>query len=166
MSIKLPLILLLLIYQLFFSISALTASSDDPTTEEQAVFNLNQGILPNEASGNFNKEEEGLFKIFLKKLSSWGQGIRRLFRQEPNYPGTLLMQSGGLHQSQLPPELVPKEEELLDKLKGFLGGSTGFYGVNLPDFSKELDEKEPYVTSYGEFYEQANFPEGVKPITK
>lgn len=73
-------------------------------------------------------------------------------------------QSKILHQAYLPKEVKPEEDNGTDPLKtlrGFLEGSTGFYGANLP---KEV-QSENIKGSEGAF-EKAYFPEGINPITR
>lgn len=72
-------------------------------------------------------------------------------------------QSKILHQAYLPEEVKPEEDNGTDPLKtlrGFLEGSTGFYGATLP---KEV-QSENIKGSEGAF-EKAYFPEGINPIT-
>lgn len=145
------------------------------TSEEQAIYDLNNGSLPKEAVITTTDKQEGFITqasnfvigpiLYIVNGVSGIAGLGSLFQKPPSKPVQLISQSGSIHKSDLPAELTPPENAgIVDKVKGFLGNSTGFYPVDLPDFLKSTG-LGPEITKRERAYEQANFPEGVHPIT-
>lgn len=130
-----------------------TLSPSAPHREEQAVYNLNQGLLPAEAIKK-ESEDQNFFQRIIYELN---QLFSRLFNQ-PKF----FAQSESIHQANLPKELKPEEEASPGgQIKSFLGGSTGFYGVSLPKF----EGTEETIKASEDLYQKAHFPEGINPIT-
>lgn len=133
-----------------------------PTTtqigpEEQAVYSLNQGTLPKEVIPEGPAEQS----LFDKLISIPGK-LFGFFQAPLNRP-KVFAQAETLQQANIPEALKPTEESpLMDRLKGFLGGSTGFYSLTLPSFSKT---PESPIQVSEKLYEKANFPDGINPIT-
>lgn len=138
--------------------------------DEQAMNNLNQGLLPKEAIRTTPSTSQSLWDSIIGSFKS-------MFK----FPLEFLAKSESVHQAYLPEEIRPeyKEKETqikqkpgevqiqgittsgpLETLTSLLGGSTGFYGVTLPKEVQGLDIQG----SEGAF-EKAYFPEGIRPIT-
>lgn len=165
---------LFLVFQLYpnpytlHPIHAASTTSPSQTREEQAVSNFNQGTLPSEVSTAKPKEEEtNLFSQALATIKNPFAFFTQIFRNDPKQKETFLVESENVHQSTFPEEVKPKPQQpgtsswLEGLFKGFLGGSTGLYGADLPEFKEPLGK----VSEYEEGYEKANFPEGINPIT-
>ncbi len=146
----------LISFYLFTSVPVLAQAQDitiSPTTtpsqstnEEPALGNLSKSLLPKEVLVE-TKDDQSFFeklKGFFKKI--WSNPLRVFTR------------SKAVHQATVPSELAPEGSS--DPISGFLGGSQGFYGVNLPKEvgGDNLEESE-------QSFEKANFPEEIKPIT-
>ncbi|QQG43760.1 MAG: hypothetical protein HYW45_01925 [Candidatus Daviesbacteria bacterium] len=134
-------------------IQAITINS-----EEQAVYNLNQNLLAPEAVKDKLPNQDlvsqilsGIGNFFSELVSKAGQtlNIEKFF-----------VQSETIQQTQTPPD-VKLQGTPIEQLKSFLRGPTGVYGTDLPTLPGV--EK---VKDYEETYQQANFPEGVKPVTE
>lgn len=116
--------------------------------EEQAVYNLNKGLLPKDIIKE-QPEDQSLWDMITRSLS-------KLF----SLPLKFFAQSETIHQATTPLELKPTESSPAGQIQGFLGGSAGFYGVVLPTEVQSNSIKESE-----ENFEKANFPEGIKPVT-
>lgn len=145
------------------------------TSEEQAIYDLNNSSLPKDAVVTTTDEQEGLLTkasnfvlgpiLYVVNGASSVVGLGQLFKSPPKKPVQLITQSGSIHRSDLPAELAPPENAgIVDKVKGYLGNTAGFYPVDLPEFLKG-NTSEHAITDREKAYEQANFPEGVHPIT-
>ncbi len=125
--------------------------------EEQAIYTRNQVVMPKEA---IKKEGDD----FLKKLL--GIFLRGIFFITPGNTRKMVAQSESTQQSIVPEELKPQSEDknpltwAKNQLTGFLGGSSGFYGVDMPGDVQSSDIKQSE-----KMFEQANFPEGINPVT-
>lgn len=149
---------------------------------EQAMEHLNQGLLPTEA---ILTEPSTTSESFLTSII---QTFQKLFHS----PLKFFAHSESIHQAYLPKELKPEYQEAknqsqnkqiqgiaitspLEALKGLLGGSTGFYGVDLP---KEVQEEDiqpediqpeeniiQLIQPSEKAFEKAYFPEGINPVT-
>ena len=116
-----------------------------PPPEEQAGYNLRQGILP-----NFPKQSDCQLNILQ-------QIIRVIFGVEFSCPKQFYEDARTLHQSELPREFTPTGNDQ-NKLDGFLEGKAGIYGASLPFSTDKVKETE-------QFYEKSHFPAGIRPIT-
>ncbi|MDO8570208.1 MAG: hypothetical protein Q7R97_01325 [Candidatus Daviesbacteria bacterium] len=133
-----------------------TSKVATPSSEEKAVYTLNQGLLPRQLA----EEQEPQLNIFQNIF----KGIQNLFGglflfNIVNKP-KMYTQSADLDKSTVPPELLPKTDNYNQNMTDYLGGSAGVYGVNLP--APIQDSKIPKSE---ESYEKANFPEGINPVT-
>lgn len=141
------------------------ATLKNPTSEEQAVSNLNQGLLPQTIIPDPLPSTDSGF------LSDAASFLTQLLN-----PFKFLAQSTTIHTAYLPNEIIDKKtdevaqadsnvlgikEGFSNLINKFLGGQTGYYGTGLPDFVKDKDLQESE-----KLYEKANFPEGINPITK
>lgn len=130
------------------------------TPEEQAIYNLNQGLLPKEVIKEKPSEDQNILQKILSALSNLVSPL--LFIFQPQNPPKVYSQSESIQQAEVPIELKPQDENPVDRLKEFLGGSLGFYGVSLPDISGINKEG---IQESERLYEKANFPEGIRPVT-
>lgn len=132
------------------------------TTEEQAVYNLNQGLLPQEAIG----QEQGagnIFEEFARRIANFLVS-HLLFLRQPADPDKVFVESKSIQQAEIPPELKPRRDESpIEQLRKFLGGSFGVYPVSLPDIPGVNKES---IQESEKLYENSYFPENVKPITR
>lgn len=134
-------------------------NSNLPSKEEAAVYKVVQGTIPAEA---VKPEPE---KTIVDQLLSFFQPIVSLFASPTSLRRETLprfnAQSDTISQSSVPIEVRPKEsEDVVSKLKGWLGGESGVYGKTLPPIEGVEDD----ISSYEELYQQASFPEGIYPI--
>lgn len=148
------------------TISAATPTSPPKqSTSEKAVDLFNNSLLVKEIVPN--PPNDSIFDV-LKRF------VTNLLNPKKFYE-----QSELLHNSYLPKEIKSSDdnpnteskkvlgikEDIENRFKGFLGGSTGFYGVSLPDFSNEVKEAQS-IGEYEKLYEQAHFPPRINPVTK
>ena len=148
---------------------AASASSPSQTREEQSISNFKQGLLPEELRSEKRLQEQSALDQVFNALKNIPGFFLKIFKEEPLKKGTFLAESEDMHQSSFPPEIKPKSEDnhlfdfnwLGDQFKGLLGSFAGLYGADLPKFDKSLEK----VSDYEKGYEQANFPEGINPIT-
>ena len=126
-------------------------------SEEQAIYNLNNSIFPDEVKA---KQEPTDILTGIKNF--FGNLFNGIFKIQPSNPEKTYTQSGNLQQATIPDEYREiKPNDLISNIKQFLGGSTGFYGQELPP---ELQNGN--VWQFEKNYEQVNFPEGINPITQ
>lgn len=142
------------------------ASSPVPTMgpEEKAVYNMNQGLLPEglvQVQGP-PVTETNIFQQFLRNISSLFSG---LFFGVINNKPKMYSQSDNLDGSSIPGELLPAGTVLNDNMKDYLGGDTGVYGVNLPTEMQQINPTGAPIGQAEKAFEKANFPEGINPIT-
>lgn len=149
-----------LLYPLPFTLYPVYADEPKISSEEQSVYNLNSALLPNELAQVEKPPEQNILQRLLTSLANI---FSSLFKVGPADRTKLYSQSENIHQANLPQELGPKNDSLVEKVKGFLGTSTGFYGVDLPE-TADKPAGNP-VEQYEKLYEQANFPDEVRPIT-
>lgn len=127
-----------------------------PSSEERAVYNMNQGLLPEQLA----KEQEPELNI----LQNLFKGIQNLFSGlflfNINNKPKMYTQSANLDKSTVPQELLPKTDNFNQNMTDYLSGSTGTYGINLPQ-----DIQSSKISDSEKTYEKANFPEGINPIT-
>lgn len=143
---------------MYITPNAVHAQQNLPTKEEQAVENINNGVLPSQIIKE-EAENKNLLQLIQERLSNL---IGVLFNQ-PTDKDKFYRNSQNLQTVGLPKELQTQtQDNPLENFKQFLGGTTGLYGVNLPQFSEPLKEVKDYETSY----ECANFPcqDGIHPI--
>lgn len=162
MKLLVALAIFVLLHTFPFTLYPVYADEPAVSSEEQAVYNLNSGLLPDELAKIERPSEPSLIEKLLGVLRSL---IAGLFKQGPQKPDKLYSQSETIHQVELPEELKPKsqgDQGPVEKLKRSLGTRTGIYGVELPDFVESLGDR---VEPYEEAYEKANFPDEVRPIT-
>lgn len=139
------------------SIPTISPSLSKSTSHEQAVYNLNQGLNPSELASVTRPKDENIFTSLGNLLAS---AINSLLGFSIFNVPKYYAQSETIHGSYLPEEVATSSSSSANQLKGFLGGSTGFYGATLPDLgASDIKQSE-------ELYQQAYFPEEVKPITK
>lgn len=121
-------------------------------SEEQAVYNLNTGTLPKQVIQN---PDSGL----LERIFSV---ITQAFQTAVSNPAKLFAQSESIQQSTVSESLIsPDDVPVIDRIKGFLGGPVGFYGVSLP---KEV-QSDTTIWPSEESYEKATFYQDIKVIT-
>lgn len=153
-------VLLVLLHLFLFPLSPIYADELAVSSEEQAVYDLNKGLLPDERAQVEKPAEQSILQTLLNSLANI---FNSLFKVGPADKTKLYSQSENIHQATLPEELKPKTPSLVDRVKGFLGTSTGFYGADLPE-TVDKPAGNP-IEQYEKFYEQANFPDEVRPIT-
>src|SRR3990170_374992 len=124
-----------------------TPSATRLNSEEGAVYNLNQGLLPKEVIVDHPQNQD---QNFLNQIL---QGFLNFFTRIID-PTKFFAQSETIHQASIP--LSPQESTPGGQIKEFLGGSTGIYGVTLP---KEVQSND--IQNSEQSYEKANFPEGI-----
>lgn len=155
----------LLVSSLFFLILTapiLAATSNQPLIpDEQAVYNLNQNLLAPEAVKDTPVEQNLIGEITSSIGSFISQSLTKLSSISFNGP-KFFAQSQSINQAQIPTEVQPQSPNILEKLKGFLGGRTGVYSVSLPD---TVGKSSDNVGEREKQFQQANFPPGVSPIT-
>lgn len=118
--------------------------------EEAAIYNLNRGLIPKEIIQQSSKKEIGFFSGLLEFLNKF-ISLPRFFGESEN-----------LQQTALPLEFKePDNTKEEDKIKGFLGGSTGFYGSTLPKFESVQDND---IRKSEQLYQQSNFPKEIEPL--
>ena len=128
--------------------------------EEKAVYNLDARLLPGEVIKDVPTENESWLDKILNALRNLINPL--LFKCQPQDKGKVYTQSETIQQSEVPPELKPADQNPLVRFKQFLGDKSGFYPISLPEipgFNKDSIQKSE------EFYENAHFPEGIRPIT-
>jgi len=145
-----------------------TLTSVNP--EVEAIDNLSRGLIPEEV---IDKEVD---KDVFQQVQGWGQNLltvfNNLFSVQPKEANKTYGQAKSLHQSIVPEELKPEPEgvdvitRIGSMVSGFLGGSTGFYGVTLPKFSDQSSSQVKInIQDTEKDYEKSYFPEGVCPVT-
>lgn len=154
-----PLILLVTCYLLLaIPIHAQTNNTDTRTTEEWAVQDQIYGLPQPATQSSSPQTDQNLITKLVGLIQNWVSGLQ-LFIQTPIHKEELFGNSGSAQGAYLPPELKPNPNSSpTDQLKQDLGGSSGVYGANLPQFGDGIGESEKN-------YEQANFPPGIHPIT-
>lgn len=135
-----------------------TIAPSKTSSDEQAVYNLNKGLNPGEIAGVSKPASENIFNSLLNIAA---KTINSLLGFQVFDVPRYYVQSEAIHGAYLPEEVATSSSNPTNQLKGFLGGSTGFYGATLPDLGQinNIQESE-------ELYQQSYFPEEVKPITK
>ncbi|MBI4040138.1 hypothetical protein HY389_02180 [Candidatus Daviesbacteria bacterium] len=128
------------------------------SNEEMAVYHLGQGLLPTEVD-KAQKDKNLLDQIISLLTNNF---LTQIFFHPPQDKGKFYTQSEKINQASVPNEVKPQDNNFLNNLQGFLGKNTGVYGLNFPDFSQPIE----VVKGFEKQYEQANFPDGVNPITK
>lgn len=137
-----------------FIIIIFPSASYAQSSEESSVNKFNHGLFPAQVAEE--KRDEGVFEE-LKQL------LGQLFFNTISKIGTFYPQTENLSQSEVPPEVKPKStDSLFENLWGFLGKSFGFYAVNLPS---SIATPSTNVRDAEKFYEDANFPENINPVT-
>lgn len=135
-----------------------------PSTEEQAVYNLNNASLPTDSIAQPQTTDQNLFSKFASLFDKF-KALLSILAFKPNNPPALHSGSQVLEQTSLPGELTPTSSgDPINDLKTDLGSGTSKYGINLPDSLTPSSTDKP-VQSYENFYQQSNFPDGVTPIT-
>lgn len=161
---------ILITYNISFTTSAYAAPATSPsqTREEHAISNFKQGNLPAEIQETLKEEDKGFLSNIFNTWNKLTGALINVFNKKPDQPEIMLGRSENLHQSNFPEELKPKQDKgvnpldwLGNQFQGLLGGSTGFYGADLPKFEEPLEK----VSDYEKSYEKSNFPEGINPIT-
>ncbi len=133
--------------------------------EENAVYKVCSATTPKELCKEV-KRDDGIFSQIVNALS----GLV-LFFTKPQNEAKLYSQSESVHNGRLPivsnndgqddsEDVKGVTEDIVNNFKGFLGGSSGFYGAYLPKFDSDNDIKESELE-----YEKAAFPEGIHPVT-
>lgn len=126
-------------------------------SEEQAIYNLNNGIFPDEVKAK--QEPTDILTVIRNFIGNLFNGI---FKIQPSNTEKTFSQSDNLQQATIPDKYREiKKNDLPSTLKQFLGGSTGFYGEELPTELQTTD-----VGQSEKNYEQVNFPQGINPITQ
>lgn len=128
--------------------SSTPSGSQTAKRSEQALDSLNLGLLPKEAIKD-KPEDQSLWNQIASALAQLFSNPLKAFARAEN-----------LQQSSIPLEIETKAGSPPNQLDEFLGGSKGFFGVSLPE-----DVQNTSWTEAEKSYEQANFPEGVRPIT-
>ncbi len=149
----------------FLLLTSVYAQTPCPNPEECAIYNLNQNRLPEGAipTPPPSTDTSNPIANFLSKITSLvSSKLGELFYHQPGDKSKTFLESGSVQQSELPPELKPNPSVSAEaQLKGNLGGSSGYYGAELPQV--EPDQNGVGVSE--KFYEQANFPVGIHPVT-
>lgn len=136
--------------------------SQAPAKEEGAVYNLNQGLIPESVLQQPAADQKNILQLAGDLLTRL---VGLFIGGSISNPEKLHYQSETLHQSQTPEEVKPKSSDPAEQVRGFLGGSVGFYGVNFPEFTDKDKIFKSDVGSYEKAFEQASFPEGIRPVT-
>lgn len=132
---------------------------------EQAVSGLNRGLMDPKVFAS--PQSNSFFDV----LKSWlgllnpanffaqSQNLQTSFLPEEANTSVQLSQNNDT-QGQNVLGITDAITNPIQAINNILGGSKGFFGVNLPS-----DIQGQAATSSAKSYEQANFPEGVQPIT-
>lgn len=162
---KFPILFLLLVTYFLFLVTPIQAQSQ----EEQAVYNLNQGLVPpNALTETPPIENKNIFQQVLVLIGQKKDELIRLFLGS-NISNTqkLFSQSEVINNSGVPEGVQPKDTDAVsDQQKKYLGTPTGTYGVTLPSFQDQPDDKRDIKTDE-KSYECGIVPcdQGVHPIT-
>lgn len=132
------------------------------TPEEQAVYNIDSGQLPILVDQTPPDTSSNIFSGIAGAIGSLFSSIGALFN--PTHPDQLVNQSSKSTQVIVPDQIKQEIDQKNpdDRTKAYFGKSTGVYGAQLPDIQDQKDT----VGDYEQTYEQANFPDGVHPITR
>lgn len=128
-------------------------------SEEKAVNVLKTGLLPKIITDE--PEEQSLLEKIQNFLNP-GNLLGFLINPSLIFPERFYSQSDSLSTATIAKQVIEEDNDFLDNLKGFLGGSTGVYGVNLP----KIEGVEDTIKGSEVMYEKSYFPEGIKPITE
>lgn len=139
-----------------------------PPPEEDAVYDLNQGLKPPGTNPEV-PEDTDIFRTIFQRIEVIFSTL--FWWTEFHDKQKLSAQSEAIQQSEVPPELKPDGSNPEVNIKVHLGGSAGTYGNSLPDFDPTqgdcgVENPQEEIIKFSEcMYEQANFPPGVHPIT-
>jgi len=161
--------LLLTAHSLFPTIYAVEPSPTISNPEQQAVFNMSWGVLPQELAQKQQPPEQNIFQQFFNSAGYLISGLfNSLFYGKITDPPKIYVQSDNLDQSTVPQELLPTGEDVIGNIQKYLGGNVGIYGVDLPsEIQRQVNPTAGAPIGQAEkAYEQANFPEGINPITE
>lgn len=133
------------------------------TPDEQAVRLLNNSLLIDQVAGNIKEEDKNIFTPIKDKVTGLIKSLSNLLGFNPASPETLLPRASLQQQSKIPPQLEPKKDlNPIEKIKNLLGGNASVYGATLPSFEQTNKKADDWEKSY----QQANFPDGINPITR
>lgn len=137
--------------------------------EEQAVYNLNQGLVPpNALTDKPPVENKNILDELITRIKSGFQALSVLFiGQQLQDPQKTFSQSEVINNSGVPEGVQPKDgDPVPDQQTKFLGKPTGTYGVSLPSF-KDLSDEQRDIKTDEKSYECGIVPcdQGVHPIT-
>jgi hypothetical protein len=141
--------------------------------EENAIYNECAATTPKELcpeSATNQQNKNPLFEALNSLKSNLG-GLIGLISPNINNPTKYYQQSKSTNQARIPGDLSKNpqptkdvlgvQEDVVNNLKGFLGGSSGFFGATLP----KLDSLGNEIKDYECLYQKASYPKGVAPVT-
>jgi hypothetical protein len=142
--------------------------------EENAIYNECAATTPKELCPEKvdtpQIEQNPLLQILNTLKTNLG-GLIGLVSPNIDNPTKYYVQSQTTHQARIPTNLPESSqsgdnvlgvaEDAANNLKGFLGGSDGFFGATLPKLGSLGNE----VKDYECLYQKASYPKGVAPVT-
>lgn len=131
------------------------ATTNLPTSDEVAVENLNQGLLPPDINQDIKPQEKNIFQQIIAFLTN-------LLGFKPTFPEIFHPRSDIQQNIHIPPEFKPQSDEENTLLPKFLGEEVGIYSVTVPS---QINQQSINTRGFENTFEQANFPPGIHPIT-
>ncbi len=170
---KFLILVVLIFFGLIFNqpvLGAVTVPTDQTATtpkvntpEEQAVYNIDNGQFPESIDQGAlpPQTQQNIFSGIGNLIGGFFSSIGALF--SPNHPDQLVVQSSKSSQVIVPDQIKQQVDQKPadERTKSYFGNSTGVYGAQMPDIQNQQNN----VGAYEQTYEQANFPDGIHPIT-
>lgn len=143
------------------AVSAVTAVPD-----ENALYNLNQNLLPDQVVKDIKPQTEGVLDKAGHLLGSVADLFKKFLGFTPSRPSLFIPRAQSQQQSLVPDQVRSEVSEPVERASESLGQKTGVYSLSCPE--KIKDEIEKSVTHNTRNFEESCyrfFPDNINPIT-